>query len=219
MAKRRDITEAVFNQVESVVTGTNFTIEYDDSTTESLSFDSSQISRYDPDDEEKSPAVFIDVGQSNPRNFNDATRAPNHVEYNSDGTVNYVEWAEYVEQEFFITSRGNHLASEEPVYSRLRRNFGQYTSGYRNRSDLHDDVQNIDIDSTVPADSTSLDDAIWGDQIQLYLTYKKSYIVESGGEYTFDETVDLIGTIVQIDLTVDSDLDLADGEGFTYTVN
>ena len=218
MAFRRDIIEAVFNEVQTTATDT-YTVVQDDGTTSDLTIGDSDVDVMDPDDLEKRPAVFINFDRETPVVYNGVGGSPDEVVYDSNGNVLYVAWTEFIEMDTFITVRGNSRSQKEPIFEQVRRQLGRYDSGDLHETDLHEDINNLTIDTTVPADSTDLDDAVWGDQIQLYVEYARSYIIESStdGTTTMKEAVDAVENISQINLEVDTDFDDTT-TGFEYTI-
>ena len=217
MAFRRDIIEAVFNEVQTTATDT-YTVVQDDGTTSDLPIGDGDVDVMDPDDLEKRPAVFINFDQETPVVYNGVGGGPDEVVYDSNGNVLYVAWTEFIEMDTFITVRGNSRSQKEPIFEQVRRQLGRYDSGDLHETDLHEDINNLTIDTTVPADSTDLDDAVWGDQIQLYVEYARSYIIESSTDgTTMKEAVDAVENISQINIEVDMDLDDTT-TGFEYTI-
>lgn len=217
MVQRRQVIETVFNTVQDAVTGT-YTITGDDGSTYDVTITDSDVLRYHPDDEEKHPAVFVDFANERPLNYNGIGNTPGHIERDSNNNVVYVSWNEHIEMETFVTVRADSRVQKEPIFDTARGRLGRYDGGDLHPTQLHEHINTIDIEETTPADSTGVESSIWGDQIQLYITYLRRYIIESGGTKTMDETVDTVENISQINLEVDNNLDFAD-EGFTYTIN
>ena len=212
--RRREVIETVFNTVQDAVTGT-YTITEDDGSTTDVTITDSDVRRYHPDVEEKHPAVFVDFGNERPLNYNGIGNSPDHIERDSSNNVVYASWNEHIEMETFVTVRADSRVQKEPIFDVVRGNLARYDRGDLHPSDLHNHVQNVDIEETTAADSTGAESPIWGDQIQLYVTYLRRYIVETGGSMTMDEAVDNVPAISEIN----KDLQDLDGNNlYSFTV-
>jgi hypothetical protein len=216
MATRRDVIDAFYDELVSHATG-DFTVTYDDGSTETLTLTSDDVDRTNPESAEKVDAVFFSPEAHAHVEFNGVGNGPDHVELNDDGSVDYVQWTEYVDALYYVYVRGSSPPREEPVYEAIRRGFGKYSQGRWSPSSIHGDVRDLDVDDATPAHSDELEDAIWGDQIEMRVGFKRHFIVESGGSMTMDEAVEAVENIAQVNLEIDNDLD--DGtDGFSYTV-
>lgn len=216
MATRREIRDAVYDDLVSFGTG-DFTVTFDDGSTTTLSITEDDVDLINPEGWEKVPGIYYRPQTSTRIKFNGAAAGPDHVERNSSGIVQYAQWDEYREDMFLLFIRAQTPAHREPPYESIHRGFEKYDLPVVGAQELHPDVQDIRVESSNPANSEDLEDAIWGDQLELYVRYRRKYIIESGGSMTMDEAVGAVENIAQVNLEVDADLNDTT-EGFTYTI-
>lgn len=216
MAARREILDAVYDELVSYATG-DFTVTFDDGSTETLTLDSGDVDLVNPEYEEKVPGVFYEPLAHNHLEFNGVGNAPDRTVLDSNGDVDYVQWTEHVEGFYILYVRAQTPAHREPVYESVRRGFEKYEQGRWDPSDIHADIDNLRIEVSRPANSPNEEDAIWGDQIELYVRFKRKFILESGGSTTMDEAVEAVENVTQVNLEADLDLD-DQTTGFTYTI-
>lgn len=215
MATRRDIIDAVYDKLVDYGART-FAVTYDDGTTENLTLTQDDINLFGPDSVEKHPAVFFSNQATRHVSHNGVGAGPDWVERDSSGNVVYAEWLEYAELFFTISIRMDNPSQKDPVYEAIRRGFGKYDNGAWPATDLHEDVVDVRVESAAPANSLDQKDAIWGDQIELYVEFKRNFIIESGGVVTMDEAVEAVENIAQVNLDVDVEQD--DIVDYEYTI-
>lgn len=215
MATRRDIIDAFYNTLVDYGART-FTVTYDNGSTENITLSADDVNLSNPDSFEQRPAIFFKNQSTAHVEHNGVGAGPDWVERDSSGNVVYSEWVEYAEIFFTVTVRMDDPAQLDPVYEAIRRGFGKYAQGRWTPSDLHEDVRNIRVESASPADSTDEESVIWGDQMEIYVEFKRNFIVESGGTMTFPETVEAVENIAQVNLDVDVEQD--DTIDYSYTI-
>lgn len=215
MASRRDIIDAVYGALVDYAART-FTVTYDDGSTENLILSKDDINLVGPDSLEQHPAVFFSNQATRHVSHNGVGAGPDWVEKDGDGNTIYVEWLEYAELFFTLTVRTDNPAQRDPVYEAIRRGFGKYDNGAWSASELHDDVVDVRVEAASPANSLDQKDAIWGDQMELYVEFKRNFIIESGGSVTMPEAVEAVENIAQVNLDVDVEQD--DTVDYSYTI-
>lgn len=206
MATRRDIIDVVYDKLVDYG-GRSFTVTYDDGSTENLTLTSDDIDLVHPEYLEKRPFVAFQNQATRHVSHNGVGAGPDWVERDSNGNVVYTEWREYAEVFFTITIRMDKPAQLDPVYEAIRRGFGKYAQGEWSPSELHEDIRDIRVEAAAPANSTEQEDAIWGDQLELYVEFTRNFIIESGGTVTMDEAVEAVENIAQVNLDLDVDND------------
>lgn len=216
MASRRDILDVVYDELLLHATGT-FTVTYDDGSTVDITLTEDEINLANPDSFEQHPAVFYENQATARIEHNGVGAGPDYVEYDSSGNTVYSEWREYAELFITITVRMDSAADKDPVYESIRRGFGKYMHGNWSPTDLHSDIRDIRIESAAPANSNEQDDAIWGDQLELYVEFARRFIIESGGTKTMDEAVEAVENIAQVNLAVDVEDDGTNDYSYTIT--
>lgn len=216
MATRRDIIDAFYDTLETGAVGT-YTVEFDDGSTETLGITAGEVDLYSPEYSEMVPGVFYSNQADRHVEFNGVGNGPDKVGLNTDGTVDYVQWTEYVESLFYVYVRAQTPAHMDPVYESVHREFGKYTRGRWNEADIHPDIIDVSVDDVIPASSLDQEDAIWGSQLEITILFKRRFIVESGGSITMEEAVESVENIAQVNLETDADLD-DDTVGFSYTI-
>lgn len=214
---RRTLRDTLYDELVSHATGT-YTVTYDDDTTDTMEVTADDVNLINPEGWEEIPAVFYRPETTRHVRFNGAGNGPDVVERDSNGVVQYAQWDEWREDMFLLFVRAPSPAHREPVYDAIHRGFGKYDGGPVSEQDFHGDVREIRVENSNPSNSPDLEDAIWGDQLEVYIQYKRSYVIESGGSMTMDDAVDAVETISQVNLDVGADLDTGTS-GFTYTVN
>jgi len=217
MARRREIRDAIYDELKSSAVGT-YTVTFDDGSTEQMDITVDDVNLYNPEGFEKFPTVFYAPQTQNHVEFNGVGTAPDVIEYNSDGTVNYTQWTEYIESFYLLYIRAPTPAHREPVYESVYKGLEKYEHGQWSPTDIHADIHKLWIDDSNPLNSEDEENAIWGDQIALYIRWARKFILESGGSVTMDEAVDSIENITQVNIEADTDLD-TETQGFTYTIN
>lgn len=216
MANRRDIRDAVYDQLLSSATGT-YTVTFDDGSTTSMDVVDDEVNLINPETWETFPGVFYRPETTRQVRFNGAGKGPDEVSRNDNGVVEYAQWNEWREDMFLLFVRAEGPAHREPLYDAVHDGFGKYDNGPLDSQDFHADCRDLRLETSDPSNSPELEDAVWGDQLELYVEYKRKYIIESGGSMTMDEAVDAVETIAQVNLDVDNDLDTGTS-GFSYTI-
>lgn len=202
MATRRDIREAVYDHLATSVSDT-YAIEDDAGNTTSVTISSDEVDLIGPEYAEQTPRVFYQPSTFTHIEFNGVGNAPDEIE-RSGGTVDYMAWYEYVEGQFFLYVRSERPELTERLYERVRRSFGVYNRGDRTYSDLHPEIQNIEVVESSPSNDLGEKPAIWGDQIELRVTFARRLVIESGsGTLTLPEAVDNLPVIDQINVGLD----------------
>jgi hypothetical protein len=193
MATRRDIKDAIYDELVSVATGT-YTVTDDNGNTSTITLSSDDIDLIGPEYPERHPAVFYQPQTFRHVNYNGLGNGPDHVEKDSSGVTTYTEWREYVDSQFFVYIRANHPVKSEPIYEAVRRRWQQYDMGMLESADLHSDVTNVDLIDSTPSNTLDNKPHIWGDQIELAVEFVRRIKFETGVD---------IGTIEEIDLSVE----------------
>jgi len=217
MAKRRQIRDAVYDELVSAATG-SYTVTFDDGSTVTQDVTESDVNLFNPEGYEDIPGVLYAPQSTRHREFNGVGTAPDYIKYDDLGNVEYSQWTEHIESFYLLYVRAQTPAHREPIYESVYRQFEKYEHGNWPANDVHDDVEKVWVEESNPANSPDEEDAIWGDQIALYVRWKRKFILESGGSTTMDEAVGSIENIAQVNIEADLDTD-NQTSGFNFTIN
>ncbi len=217
MAKRREIRDAVYDELVDVATD-SYTVTFDDGSTATQDVVEDDVTLFNPEGHESLPGVFYAPQSTRHREFNGVGTAPDYIERDSSGNVVYSQWTEYVESFYLLYVRAQTPAHREPIYESVYRGFEKYEHGQWSPTNIHPDIEKVWIEESNPANSPDEEDAIWGDQIALYVRWKRKFLLESGGETTMDEAVGSIENITKVNIEADLDTD-EQTSGFSFTIN
>lgn len=172
MADRADIRDAFTSEL-TAVSGTYDITDTDGSVVDTVTLDASAIGLREPSEETIPAVVYYDNYVKN--NYNGVGTAPDHVERDNSGVVQYEEHREYIEAQFIIDVRAPSDMSKEPIYEQLRRVFGKYQFEPWSPSDLHADVIGVRVEDSTDIDTGDTEQTIRGDQIEVYIEFHRDY--------------------------------------------
>lgn len=202
MATRGEIRDAVTSEMKAV-SGTYDVEDADGSVISTVTLDASDIGLRNPEPIQSLPAIAYHENYRRVR-YNDVGAGPDMTVYNDDGSVAHTEWREYIEGQFIIDVRAGDEVAKEPIYEALRTQFGQYQFLPWPETDLHQDVIDITVEDSTTVDTTESEDVIRGDQLEVRVTFHRSYVLDTDN-------------ITSVETAVDADLDGTDDQTYTTT--
>lgn len=192
MASRGEIRDAFYSDLSSCA-GTYDVTDETGTVVDTVTLDSSNITLRHPSPQEDVPQIVYHENYT-PVMYNDVGRAPDHYEYNPDGTVAAALYYEYVEAQFLIDVRvGGDMAEmrKEPLYESIRTTFGKYERGAWSPTDFHEDATDVWVESSSTADTGDVEDVIRGDQLDIRVEFKRVYRREAANIESVETLMDV----------------------------
>lgn len=206
MASRADIRDAFISELESAA-ATTHSIDDEGGNTVNITVSANDIGLLHSPLQEQTPSVVYDDTYALVE-YNGVGAGPDYVQYDSNGIVSKTQWREYIEAQFIIQIRAEDELRKEPIYEAIRKAFAKYRFAPWNKTDLHADVDRVEVLDSITADTGDVEAPIRGDQLEVRIGFHRNYELESGVDV---ENMD------QINLEVDADLD-SNTSGFLYTI-
>lgn len=188
MASRGEIKDAVYDEMVAVA-GTYDVVDADDATIGSTTLTESEIGLRHPEDDEEHPQIVYH-DNFRPMTHNGVGTGPDVVEYAPDGSVEREVWREYVEGQFIVDVRASDEVSKEPVYESLRTRFGRYQFDPWQETDIHEDVERIEVADSQSVDTGDADSTIRGDQLEIRVEFHRDYAFSTENIQTVNQSVD-----------------------------
>lgn len=202
MATRAEIRDAFLSELESAA-ATTHTIDDEGGSPVNVTLDADDIGLIEAPSLETLPQIVYEDTYAL-LEYNGVGAGPDYVERDQNGDVISSQWREYIEAQFIIQIRASTELKKEPIYEAVRTAFAKYRFKPWKKSDLHADVDKIEVLDAVPADAGDVEDPIRGDQLEVRISFHRNYELTN------------VPNIAQVNHDVDADL--SDGtSGFLYT--
>jgi len=192
MATRRDIRDAIYSELESAASGT-FTVTDANGNTSTVSVATDDVALINADEFESLPAVAYDDSY-NRRSVNNIGRAPDATETDNSGTLTKEIYCEYRTALVTIYVAASSEIEKEPIYESVHRAFGKYDSGITRASDLHADVEDVQVLDTSSADFSDEDAPIRMDTATVEIDFVRGYEETGDVVESVDQTTDVSDT-------------------------
>lgn len=165
MATRRNIKNAFLSEIESAVDGTT----YPNGGSNTFSKDDVYLSGME-DDTAYPRVVYSEFGF--PVSYNDGSdAAPSEYTKNGSGEVTAEVYYDYAGLRFDVIVVGSEL-DKEPIYEAIRERFAQFDT-WRDKTDLHADVQKIDTRGVNSPDDTDTENTTRLDVFSVEVVFKR----------------------------------------------
>lgn len=196
MVSRGELKDSLYEYLVSNATGTYDVTDATGNVVDTVTVADDDVELISPGEEETLPTVMYDVTYR-PVSYNGAGRGPESRTYDNNGNLVSEVWKTYEEADVSVFVRADGEATKEPIFRAVYDAFDRLGRGPWYVSDIHDDVIDVSVGNTDSADSGDVDEVIRGDQLQIFITFYRTYELDT-------DKIQTIG------------LDI-DGEGFTTT--
>lgn len=189
MADRAQIRDAFYEHLNTEATGTYDVFDSTGTKIGEVTVDAQHVSLYNPENEENTPHIVYDDSYREVM-YNGVGAGPDSTDYNNDGSVAAENWHEYREAQFTIDVRAPDDVDKEPIYEAVHRAFQKFQYPPWSKSDLHSHISEIEVRGTRPSDDPSTDEVIRGDQVEVFITFKREYTLTDDNIEQVDHGID-----------------------------
>lgn len=157
MVSRYDVRVAVYNEIESVVSGT---VPSDNVTTEM------------PDSPEDYPAITHQVSFEQ-LDYNRGSAAAVKETRDSSGHVQSETYTQPIRAVFTVTVSATDDATHEQVHETLKDHFNEYSTLSEAASDVHPDIDGIDVGDSTPVHAPERSEPVYAKEFDIIVDFQK----------------------------------------------
>ena len=174
MVSRYDVRVAVYNEIESVVSGT---VPSDNVTTEM------------PDGPEDYPAVTHQVSFEE-LEYNRGSAAAVGESRDANGHVESEVYTQPIRATFTVTVSATSDGTHENIHESLKDHFNAYSKLQADASDIHPDVDGVDTTASVPVHAPERSEPVYAKEFEVLVDFQKfsTQSVDAIEEYDIDVT-------------------------------